>query len=120
MARESTQHAPAPRVCAQCGGRLRRDNTNSLCDPCQRSAHTVELLAPVLPLDFWAEPEMRQASSSSRTRCTEVCSSARWHDCRNHSRRPRSRNSASSFSAIGNRKRVSFIAYSAMCRGKGR
>ncbi|WP_344652117.1 helix-turn-helix transcriptional regulator [Cryptosporangium japonicum] len=61
MARESSEHNPAPRVCAHCGGRLRRDNTNTLCDPCQRSAHTVELLAPVLPLDFWAEPEMRAA-----------------------------------------------------------
>lgn len=61
MAHDQPATPGPPRLCAHCGGRLRRGNTGTLCDPCQRSAHTIELLAPVLPLDFWTEAEMRTA-----------------------------------------------------------
>ncbi len=61
MARDTSVASTGIRLCTHCGGRLRRGNVEPVCDPCQRSSHIVELLAPLLPLDFWQEPEMRQA-----------------------------------------------------------
>lgn len=61
MARGAPGDSAAPRTCAQCGTRLRRGNSALLCDPCQRSSHTMDLLAPMLPLEFWQEADMRRA-----------------------------------------------------------
>lgn len=49
------------RSCQVCNTRLRRDNHNEICDPCSRSRQSANLLAPLLPLEFWQEPEMRRA-----------------------------------------------------------
>ncbi|MDQ1658541.1 MAG: hypothetical protein QOD41_3624 [Cryptosporangiaceae bacterium] len=53
------------RSCGACGTRLRRDNHNDICDPCGRSQHppSGDVLAPLLPLEFWQEPDMRRALS---------------------------------------------------------
>jgi hypothetical protein len=51
------------RHCQVCGTRLRRDNHDSFCDPCGRTRQ-FDLLAPLLPLEFWQEPEMRRALAS--------------------------------------------------------
>lgn len=49
------------RSCQACHTRLRRDNHNDICDPCGRNRQTPDVLAPLLPLEFWQEPEMRRA-----------------------------------------------------------
>lgn len=52
---------PQARTCQVCGSHLRRDNSGTMCDPCARTHQAPEVLAPLLPLEFWQEPEMRRA-----------------------------------------------------------
>jgi tetratricopeptide (TPR) repeat protein len=44
-----------------CGTVLSRTNPDDLCSACQRRASTARVTAPLLPLDFWTSPRMRDA-----------------------------------------------------------
>ena len=49
------------RRCTSCSTILPPDNPGDQCEPCAKSAQTVLDIPPVLPADFWEQPEIRSA-----------------------------------------------------------
>ena len=56
--------AEGRRRCTRCGGWLARDNTATLCSPCQSASPDRTVAPPDVPPDFWQDDEMRAALDS--------------------------------------------------------
>jgi transcriptional regulator with XRE-family HTH domain len=61
----------------QCGARLARDNSDTLCAPCRKKARDETLGAPQVPAEFWEDDLMQKALASWHM--GRVCVAYRHH-----------------------------------------
>jgi hypothetical protein len=67
---------PPARHC-QCGARLARDNSDTLCASCRKKARDETLGAPQVPAEFWETDLMQQALASWHM--GHICAAYRHH-----------------------------------------
>src|SRR6266700_7618429 len=65
-AQDTMATSASPRYCAGCGVRLARDNSDTVCRPCQRAARDASRRPPQVPRDFWYVDEIRDALAVER------------------------------------------------------